>query len=78
MFFKRYCKDLTSAHLLFTATCSRMNSPVNHTNRFCNVSFLILLRLLFSRNAQGLLRIMQVSKTNKSSFKAADYLYFLS
>ena len=28
---------------MFTATCSRMNSPVNQTNRFLMVSFLILL-----------------------------------
>ena len=34
------------AHLLFTASCSRMNSPVNQTNRFLMVSFLILLRSL--------------------------------
>ena len=34
------------APLLFTATCSRMNSPVNQTNRFLMVSFLILLRSL--------------------------------
>ena len=27
-------KDLTFANLLFTATCSRMYSPVNQTNRF--------------------------------------------
>ena len=27
-------KDLTFAHLLFTATCLRMNSPVNQTNLF--------------------------------------------
>ena len=27
-------KDLTVVHLLFTATCSPMNSPVNQTNRF--------------------------------------------
>ena len=33
------CKDLTFAHLLFTSTCSRMNSPVNQTNGFFN-SFL--------------------------------------
>ena len=31
-------------HLLFTATCSRMNSPVNQTIRYSMVSFLILLR----------------------------------
>ena len=30
----KYCKDPTVVHLLFTATCSRMNSPVNQTNRF--------------------------------------------
>ena len=40
------CKDLTFAHPLFTASCSRMNSPVNQTNRFLMVSFLILLRSL--------------------------------
>ena len=40
------CKDLTFAHPLFTASCSRMNSPVNQTNRFLIVSFLILLRSL--------------------------------
>ena len=34
------------AHPLFTASCSRMNSPVNQTNRFLMVSFLILLRSL--------------------------------
>ena len=34
------------AHPLFTASCSRMNSPVNQTNRFLSVSFLILLRSL--------------------------------
>ena len=34
------------AHLLFTALCSRMNSPVNQTNSFLMVSFLILLRSL--------------------------------
>ena len=33
-------------HLLFTATCSRKNSPFNQTNRFFMVSFLILLRSL--------------------------------
>ena len=27
-------KDLTFAHPLFTASCSRMNSPVNQTNHF--------------------------------------------
>ena len=42
----RYCKDLTFAHPLFTASCSRMSSPVNQTNRFLMVSFLILLRSL--------------------------------
>ena len=42
----RYCKDLNFGHPLFTASCSRMNSPVNQTNRFLMVSFLILLRLL--------------------------------
>ena len=33
---KLHCfgKDPTVVHLLFTATCSRMNSPVNQTNRF--------------------------------------------
>ena len=34
------------AHPLFTASCSHMNSPVNQTNRFLMVSFLILLRSL--------------------------------
>ena len=35
------------AHPLFTASCSRMNLPVNQTNRFfLMVSFLILLRSL--------------------------------
>ena len=33
-------------HPLFTASCSRMNSAVNQTNRFLVVSFLILLRSL--------------------------------
>ena len=31
---------------LFTASCSRMNSPVNQTNGFSMVSFQILLRSL--------------------------------
>ena len=44
--FWRYCKDLTFAHPLFTAPCSRMNSPVNQTNRFLMLSSLILLRSL--------------------------------
>ena len=44
--FEDNCKDLTFAHPLFTASCSRMNSPVNQTNRFLMVSFLILLRSL--------------------------------
>ena len=39
-------KDLNLAHPLFTALCSHMNSPVNQTNRFLMVSFLILLRPL--------------------------------
>ena len=39
-------EDLSFAHPLFTASCSRMNSPVNQTNRFLMVSFLILLRSL--------------------------------
>ena len=30
----KYCKDPTVVRLLFTATCSRMNSPVNQSNRF--------------------------------------------
>ena len=30
----KYCKDPTVVHLLFTATCSRINSPVNQTSRF--------------------------------------------
>ena len=34
------------AHPLFTASCSHMNSPVNQTNHFLMVSFLILLRSL--------------------------------
>ena len=44
----RYCKlkEPTFAHLLFTATCSRMNLPVNQTNRFLMVTFLIRLRSL--------------------------------
>ena len=29
-----FSKDPTVVHLLFTATCSPMNSPVNQTNRF--------------------------------------------
>ena len=33
-------------HPLFTASCSRMNSPLNQTNHFLVVSFLILLRSL--------------------------------
>ena len=37
---------LTFVHPLFMASCSRMNSPINQTNRFLMVSFLILLRLL--------------------------------
>ena len=37
----------TVVWMLFTATCSRMNSPMNQTNRlFFMVSFLILLRSL--------------------------------
>ena len=32
--FEDTVKDLTFAHPLFTASCSRMNSPVNQTNRF--------------------------------------------
>ena len=46
MFEDTECKDLTFAHPLFTASCSRMNSPVNQTNRFLMVSFLILSRSL--------------------------------
>ena len=30
---RKYCKDRTAVYLLFTATCSCMNSPVNETNR---------------------------------------------
>ena len=30
----KYYKDPTFVHLLFTATCSRVNSPVNQTTRF--------------------------------------------
>ena len=33
-------------HPLFTASCSHMNSPLNQTNHFLVVSFLILLRSL--------------------------------
>ena len=39
-------KEPTFAHLLFTATCSRMNLPVNQTNSFLMVTFLIPLRSL--------------------------------
>ena len=39
-------KDPTSAYPLFSASCSRMNSPINETNRFLMVSFLTLLRSL--------------------------------
>ena len=35
---------LTFAQPLLTVSCSRMNSPVNQTNRFLMVSFLILSR----------------------------------
>ena len=43
----RFCKDLTFAHLLFTATCSRMNSPFNQSiQSIILVSFPILLRPL--------------------------------
>ena len=42
--FEDTVKYLTFAHPLFMASCSRMNSPVNQTNRFLMVSFLILLR----------------------------------
>ena len=44
--FEDTVKYLTFAHPLFMASCSRMNSPVNQTNHFLMVSFLILLRLL--------------------------------
>ena len=44
--FEDTVKVLTFAHPLFTASCSRLHSPVNQTNRFLMVSFLILLRSL--------------------------------
>ena len=48
-----FSKDPTVVHLLFTATCSLMNSPVNQTNR-CFHGFLFdsaeitLLKQLFA------------------------------
>ena len=37
---KKYCKDPAVVHLLFTAICSLMNSPVNQTSRFLFHGFL--------------------------------------
>ena len=39
-------EDTIKIYPLFTTSCSRMNSPVNQTNRFLMVSFLILLKSL--------------------------------
>ena len=52
--FEDTVKYLTFAHPLFMASCSRMNSPVNQTNRFLMVSFLILLRFNFVDLMRGL------------------------
>ena len=40
--FEHTVEILTLVHLLFMALCSRMNSPVNQTNRSLMVYFLIL------------------------------------
>ena len=53
--FKDTVKIYYFAHPLFTASCSRMNSPVNQSNRFLMVSFLILLRSL---RVNGLLHLI--------------------
>ena len=54
--FEDTVRFLTFAHPLFTASCSRVNSPVNRTNRFLMVSFLILLRSL---RASGSVNIVE-------------------
>ena len=57
-------KDLTFAHLLFTASCSNMNSPVNQTNRIFLKNSFFSQFILFNNTRRNILQSRMGSLSN--------------
>ena len=75
----RYCKDLTFAHPLFTASCSRLNSPVNQmVNGFLSDSVEItsceycILKQLFTSGSINVVEYLRICSCLACVYRVID------